>query len=490
MGLRAVHGQQSADLRVTPWNGGPVVRPPIWTPPTWLIVLVQVCKFCGRCLRACARHPVVTGLAVGLVVLVARYGWTTTGLVVAGLAGLLGVWAGAHWPTFTRFVVWPVWATWRRMWVYRRHWRSAMVLTGLAVEFAEREYIPRLGRVVCARHTDHVAVHLVSGQEPEQWERASAALAHTFGAVSCRVRVAKPRRVWLEFTRTDPLTTPVPALDPVNPVDLAALPLGVREDGQPWLLNLTGTHLLVAGASGAGKGSVVWSLLRALGPAVASGHVAPWVLDPKGGMELWDGQAMFARFEADDYTAMADLLDEAVELMDERTRRLRGVTRQHEPTPTDPLILVVVDEMANLTAYLQDSGLRKRIGKALSLLLSKGRAVGVHVVGALQDPRKDVLPFRDLFPTRIALRLTEAAQVDMVLGDGARDRGALCDRIPRELPGVGYVVLDGEREPVRVRAAYVADEDIRQMAAEFPCPHRVVIPDGMPLIPRPRETSE
>lgn len=207
-------------------------------------------------------------------------------------------------------------------------------------------------------------------------------------------------------------------------------------------------------------------------------------------MELWDGQAMFARFEADDYTAMADLLDEAVELMDERTRRLRGVTRQHEPTPTDPLILVVVDEMANLTAYLQDSGLRKRIGKALSLLLSKGRAVGVHVVGALQDPRKDVLPFRDLFPTRIALRLTEAAQVDMVLGDGARDRGALCDRIPRELPGVGYVLLDGEREPVRVRAAYVTDDDIRAMAREFPSPHRVVIPDGMPLIPRPREASE
>ena len=31
---------------------------------------------------------------------------------------------------------------------------------------------------------------------------------------------------------------------------------------------------------------------------------------------------------------------------------------------------------------------------------------------------------RNLFPTRIAMRLDESDQVDMVLGDGARDRGA------------------------------------------------------------------
>jgi DNA segregation ATPase FtsK/SpoIIIE, S-DNA-T family len=108
----------------------------------------------------------------------------------------------------------------------------------------------------------------------------------------------------------------------------------------------------------------------------------------------------------------------------------------------------------------------------LSLLLSQGRGVGVLVVGALQDPRKDILPFRDLFPTRIALRLTEASHVDMVLGDGARDRGAVCDQIPDSQPGVGYVALDGVREPVRVRAGYVTDEDIAAMAAAYPTRHR------------------
>ncbi len=51
------------------------------------------------------------------------------------------------------------------------------------------------------------------------------------------------------------------------------------------------------------------------------------------------------------------------------------------------------------------------------------------MVAALQDPRKEVLNIRNLFPDKIALRLDEPAQVDMVLGDGARDRGALCDEI-------------------------------------------------------------
>ena len=55
----------------------------------------------------------------------------------------------------------------------------------------------------------------------------------------------------------------------------------------------------------------------------------------------------------------------------------------------------------------------------------------------------------------------------MVLGDGARDRGALADEIsplPLVGAGVGYVRLEGSPHVVRVRAAYVADEDIRAMA--------------------------
>jgi DNA segregation ATPase FtsK/SpoIIIE-like protein len=95
----------------------------------------------------------------------------------------------------------------------------------------------------------------------------------------------------------------------------------------------------------------------------------------------------------------------------------------------------MIDELAAL-AYVNERDLRRRIENALGLLLSQGRAGGVTVVGAIQDPRKDVLPDRDLFPVRVALRLTESEQIHLVLGPGAWDRGARCDQIPHSLPGV------------------------------------------------------
>ena len=274
-------------------------------------------------------------------------------------------------------------------------------------------------------------------------------------------------RVWVEFTtHDDPLATTVAALPVPDPADLFAVPVGRREDGSPWLLRLLGTHVLVVGVTGAGKGSVVWSLLRGIASAIRGGVVAVWAIDPKGGMELGFGRGMFARFATDPADIVA-LLEQAVAEMRDRAARLAGKVRLHTPTNREPLVLVLVDEIASLTAYLADRDLKRRAEAALSLLLSQGRAVGVSVVGAVQDPRKEVLNLRNLFPTRVALRLDESTQVDMVLGDGAYERGAACDLIPEATPGVGYVRLDGQREPVRVRAAYVTDTDIQSMAGTY-----------------------
>ncbi len=58
----------------------------------------------------------------------------------------------------------------------------------------------------------------------------------------------------------------------------------------------------------------------------------------------------------------------------------------------------------------------------------------------------------------------------MVLGDGARDRGARADRIPMSSPGVGYLVEDGDNAITRVRAGYVTDKQLRWVARHFPSP--------------------
>ena len=127
-----------------------------------------------------------------------------------------------------------------------------------------------------------------------------------------------------------------------------------------------------------------------------------------------------------------------------------------------------MDEVAFLTAYHPDKQLRDRVKAALATLTTQGRGVGYCVVAALQDPRKEVMSIRNLFPDRIAMRLDEPEQVDMVLGDGARDRGASADLIssdPATGAGVAFVRLEPDPDPVRVRAAWVSDEDIAAMAA-------------------------
>jgi DNA segregation ATPase FtsK/SpoIIIE, S-DNA-T family len=220
---------------------------------------------------------------------------------------------------------------------------------------------------------------------------------------------------------------------------------------------------------------VEWSIIYQLAPAITEGRVQLWGVDPKA-MELAAGEPLFHRMAYRDPADYAELLEDAVLLMRERQQVLRGVTRLHTPTVAEPLIVILIDELAALS-YMNERDLRRRIDNALGLLLSQGRAVGVSIVGAIQDPRKDVLPARDLLAVRAALRLTESEQVHLTLGPGARDRGAKCDQIPHSLPGVGFVQIDGIAEPIRVRFAHVTDEHIRTLAAARKRP-LTLVPDS------------
>lgn len=414
------------------------------------------------------RYWWITGPAVLALWIRAEFG----GLVLAGVvatvaAGCVGGWRW-HPGSWLRFGWYPLVAQIRALVVYRPRWASVMATCGLAAVFGGDRYVPRLVKLRCDRWGDELSVRMLPGQLPDDWGQAAERLAYAFRQYTGQARsTGRPDWVVVRFMRRDLLAGIVAPLPVADVPDLDGLPLGVREDGEPYRLRLAGSHVLVAGATGAGKGSVLWSLIRSLAGGIRSGLVEVWAFDPKGGMELAAGVPLFARFAYDDADGMAGVLDEAVKRMRLQAARLRGVTRQHVPTVAEPVLVLVIDELAALTAYITDRKVRDRIKESLGLLLSQGRAVGVHVVAALQDPRKDVLPFRDLFPTRIGLRLTEPEQVDMVLGDAARDRGALCDRIPETAAGVGFVVLDGVREPVRVRFAYLTDDDIRHLGRTY-----------------------
>ncbi len=445
------------------------VRTPVVKLPVWLVLGWWLIKGTARIVYLACRYWYVTGPAALLLWLYGRFGWPgPVGLLATLTATVAGWWFG-HRPSCQRFACYPALARWRRM-AYRRRWLPAMVTTRLAVNFGGDTVIPVLLKVRTNGAADTLTVRMVTGQIPDDFAAAGERLGHTFGALGSRTMPGdRPDRVVIVLRRRDALAATVkPFPIPVAP-DFTALPLGRQEDGETYTLRLHGTQVLVVGATDAGKGSVVWSLLRALAGGIRSGLVQVWAFDPKGGMELAAGLPLFTRFACEDFDAMADMLDEAVDTMRRRTARLRGHTRQHIPTVDDPLYLIVIDELAALTAYLTDRKLKDRIKAALGVLLTQGRAVGVHVVACLQDPRKEVLPFRDLFPTRIGLRLTEEAHVDLTLGEGARDRGALCDRIPQgpAAAGTAYVVLDGDPAPMRVRFSYLTDDDITDLAQQY-----------------------
>ena len=463
---RVVTGEELAQI----YNPDPFAMPrwraPVYRTPFGIILAAKLFKLLAWLIRMIARHPLAASVLALAAATWVKLGWITLAALVLAVVVMLIAWRW-FWPvSFSRWVGRPARAKWRT-WCYRRRWAAVMTIAGAAPWYQDRTLLPVLGKVTATRYTDRVHVRLVSGQSAADFAKCADNLAHGFGALLCRIRTARSGAVVLEFIRRDALAALVPALPIPDHPDLKALPVGRREDGLPWLVKLHGTHVLIAGATGAGKASLLWGLVRAMFPLMQDGLVRVLAADPKL-MELAYGRIIFDTYGhyAGDPAAIAAMLDQAVADMQYRAGRFAGRQRDHTPTVEDPFTVVLVDEVAFLTAYQPDRGLKTRIMSALATLTTQGRAVGYSVVAALQDPRKDVLTIRNLFPDRIAMRLDEPEQVDMVLGDGARDRGATCELIspdPATGAGVAFVRLEADPDPVRVRAGWVTDWDIRAL---------------------------
>lgn len=450
--------------------------------------------------------------ALAAALLVGLHEHVVAWMVGSASAGvLLLVWPGAHTRSWTVVVErWHI-----RRW-YRRNWNLVCGRVGLSVHrstadqhFGRRRrrfgrLLPSLttaspkgsaGRVVPASVTVVprlvsvrlsgplvvLRVRLVAGLTLLDVERAAPRLAVALNVPRVLVDPDGHNGARLSLTASDLLADPFAATLPDPETDTqsaaaragrlvvpASVVVGRVEDGTDWQVSL-GPSTLVAGAAGAGKGSVLWGVVLGLGPWVHSGLVRLHGIDLKGGMELLLGRDLF--------TTMATTPDDAVALLEDlagqcvtRTHLLAGHVRTHIPTLTEPLHLLVVDELAAVTAYLGDRQLRDRADRALSLLLSQGRAPKFVVWAFLQDPRKDVVPQRGLFQVTIGLRLRDTSEVAMIFGDGALVDLAPCHRITRQTPGTGYVLPEGGGNPVRVRAGYTDDDTIRRAARLYAAP--------------------
>lgn len=347
--------------------------------------------------------------------------------------------------------------------------------------------VPRLGRLRWSEGQLMIRPGLLVGQDLDAWQAGAEKLRVALGASRLRVVPNEARTsAELRIGYGDPLATSHRLILPRvgAPVRMDRIPLGRREDGGEMSIPL-GPHMLLAGSSGAGKAGGIHGVLAGLGPAIRDGVVQVHGIDLKGGMELRMAGGMLTRCATTPPEAVA-LLEDAAAAMSARATTLAGRVREHTPTPGDPFVLILIDELAALTAYLLDRELRTRAGTALSLLLSQGRAAGYAVFACLQDPRKEVLPMRGLFTQTIGLRLRDRTETDMVVGEHARHAGADCHLIPLTAPGVGYLVPEDGSAPVRFRLPLITDADIHALAATFPTP--VTVPIVVPC-PAERETK-
>ena len=317
-------------------------------------------------------------------------------------------------------------------------------------------------KIVHAAHvndgrTIRLTLALPAGQIASDISSQHERLASAWRARSVSVTPVKPGMVTVTVTHDQPprqraiTTAAVPEL----------LHVGTTSDGDPWYVHAF-RHTLTAGVTGAGKGSVMWSSVRAIAPYIDSGHLRLHGIDLKGGMELTHAGPLFEHMATTPEQA-ADLLEAQAKAMTERARKMAGKQRKHEPTETEPAHIIVIDELAMITAYITDKTLRARITAALNILLTQGRAPGWTVWAYLQDPAKDVLDVRQHFPTRIAMRLAEPSQTAMMLGHGT---DAACHLIDPDRPGTAYVRTEDGRVQ-QVRASWVSDDDIHALAKQY-----------------------
>jgi S-DNA-T family DNA segregation ATPase FtsK/SpoIIIE len=419
-------------------------------------------------------------------------GWLSLLLTVTVVVVGLLTWRWAHRESFEPWAGRYLRAWWQRWMVYAPRmprWLRACGLTvadqGQPITVAitpfrrtsvqprvrpRRDQLPRVVGVRSGPSWDEVRVRLVPGQTPEDYDDAARALAVARGVARCQVRELAPDEVSVDFQRRNLLADTVWCTDlnrlaavAGESVDLRRVWSGRTEYGTDWFQPLRGGHTLTAGATGAGKNSVMWAPMVSIAPAIRDGLVRVSGIDPKG-MELAYGRRIFHRYAVTSKDALA-LLDDLLDGLEQRKDEFAGRLREVPISAEHPLELLEFDEIGALLRYVGDRKTREALIDRVAVLTTQGRALGYTVRGYVQEPTKDTVPVRDLFPRRICLRVATKSHVGMVLGEHAYDRGAWANRIGESEQGVGYLFGEGVREPLRVRAGWVPDHTIKDLEA-------------------------
>ncbi|MEP7275141.1 MAG: DNA translocase FtsK 4TM domain-containing protein, partial [Betaproteobacteria bacterium] len=241
-------------------------------------------------------------------------------------------------------------------------------------------------------------------------------------------------------------------------------------------------HLLVAGTTGSGKSVAVNAMILSLLYKAEPKHVRLILIDPKM-LELsvyegiphllapvvtdmrlapnalhWCVGEMERRYKLMSQLGVRNLASYNQRIADGKkagkalTNPLTLTPDAPEPLEEMPLIVVVVDELADL---MMVTG--KKIEELIARIAQKARAAGIHLILATQRPSVDVITglIKANIPSRIAFQVASKVDSRTILDQmGAEALLGQGDMLYLP-PGTGY--------PLRVHGAFVTDAEVHRV---------------------------
>ena len=272
-----------------------------------------------------------------------------------------------------------------------------------------------------------------------------------------------------------------------------AVALGSDIFGRPVVGNLAKMpHLLVAGTTGSGKSVAVNAMICSILFNARPDEVRFLMVDPKMlELSIYEGIPHLLAPVVTDVHKAANLLKWAVAEMENRyrlmselgvrslagfnerilkciqndeqpTRRVKigfdpetgQPVEQEEPIPLDtkPLIVIVIDELADLMIQVG-----KEVEPAIARLAQMARAAGLHLILATQRPSVDVITglIKANFPTRLAFQVSSKIDSRTILDAMGADR----------LLGMGdgLFLPPGTSHLQRIHAPFVSDKEVHDL---------------------------
>lgn len=261
------------------------------------------------------------------------------------------------------------------------------------------------------------------------------------------------------------------------------LALGKDITGKPIVADLArAPHMLVAGTTGSGKSVAINAMILSLLYKATPEEVRLIMIDPKMlELSVYEGIPHLLAPVVTDMKLASNALTWCVAEMDKRYRlmsalgvrnlagfnqkirdgNLRGKKVSNpfsltpdapEPLSTLPLIVVIIDELADL---MMVTG--KKIEELIARLAQKARAAGIHLILATQRPSVDVITglIKANIPTRVAFQVSSKIDSRTILDQmGAEALLGHGDMLFLP-PGSGY--------PQRVHGAFVSDAEVHRV---------------------------